>query len=189
MFRRLFPRRLKANLANVSNRREREPTWLEGYGGQTTDDLIALADTHRIDSVVLAFEEAIAAKAERIGAATLTPAERVVLVIEAVEREVNNDGFDGLFRNSSKEHAANFVSALQAIGRPDVADLALKAIEALGLQERPTVEAIDIALKEDDEPRDEKLEELAGRYFEIAGDLAPPLLSFIKVNKAEIVLP
>jgi hypothetical protein len=33
--------------------------WLDGYTGQTTDDLIRLAESHRVDSVVLAFEQAL----------------------------------------------------------------------------------------------------------------------------------
>jgi hypothetical protein len=179
----------KTNPAGNSVEADELPPWLDGYGGQTTDELIGLAGTHRIDSVVLAFEEAIRAKGEREGPTALSAPERVVLVVEAVEREVNNGGFDQLFRNSSKEYGADIVPALHAIGRPEVAELAQKAIEALGLEHVPTVEAIDLALEEDDEGRDEKLEELDSRYYAIAGDLAADVLSFIKVKKDEIVLP
>jgi hypothetical protein len=188
MFKRLLSWGRKTNTAKPSVGADGRPPWLDGYTGQTTDDLIGLADTHRVDSVILAFEEAIATKADRLGA-TLTPEEHVVLAVEAVEREVNNGGFDALFRNSSKEYARNYVSALQAIGRPDVAELAKQAIDALGLKGAPTVEAIDLALDEDDEARDEKLDELDQRYLDMAGDLAPQLLSFIKANRAAIVLP
>jgi hypothetical protein len=51
-----------------------------------------------------------------------------------------------------------------------------------------SVEAIDLALEQDDAARDEKLAELAERYYELAGDLAPDLLSFINANREEIVL-
>ena len=44
-----------------------DPRWLDGYAGQSTDDLIALDGAYRTDSVVLAFEAAILAKAERLG--------------------------------------------------------------------------------------------------------------------------
>jgi hypothetical protein len=167
-----------------------QPPWLEGYGGQTTAQLIGLADTHRVDSVVLAFEEAISAKAERLGAGILTRAELMVLAVEAIEREVNNGGFDQLFRNSSKEHATNYVFALEAIGRPDLAELAKEAIAALRLGTRPlTIEAIDRAMDKDTDARDEKFEELDDRYLEVAGDLAPALLAFIKANTADVILP
>ena len=61
--------------------------FLDAYGGQTTDELIALESEYRIDSLVLAFEAALDAKAEH------SKQERVVLAVEAVEREVNNGGF------------------------------------------------------------------------------------------------
>jgi hypothetical protein len=80
------------------------------------------------------------------------------------------------------------VSALGAIGRHDVADLMQRAIDTLGLAASPSVEAIDLALEQDDAARDEKLAELAERYYDLAGDLAPDLLSFISANRAEVVL-
>ena len=33
--------------------------WFDPYDGQSTDDLLALEGSHRIDSLVVAFEEAI----------------------------------------------------------------------------------------------------------------------------------
>jgi hypothetical protein len=188
MFKRLFSwgRKTKPRAGTAAG----QPPWLAGYGGQTTAELIGLGNTHRIDSVVLAFEEGISAKAERLGAGTLTRSELVVLAVEAVEREVNNGGFDQLFRNSSKEHATDYVSALEAIGRPDVAELAKQAIAALRLGKRPlTIEIIDRAMDKDSEARDEKFEELDDRYLEVGGDLAPALFAFIEANSAEVILP
>jgi hypothetical protein len=166
------------------------PPWLDGYHGQSTAQLIELAETHRMDSVALAFEAAIARKAERNGIEALTEPERVVLAVEAIEREVNNGGFDQLFFNSSKEHAVAFVSSLEAIGRPDVADLARQAIAALRLGKRPlTVEGIDPALHRDSDARDAVFEALDTEYYETAGDLAPALIAYIKANVTEVVLP
>ena len=54
--------------------------WLDGYSGQTTDELIALEGEYRTDSLVLAFEQALMAKDE------LTDEEKVVLAVEALER-------------------------------------------------------------------------------------------------------
>lgn len=67
--------------------------WLQGYSSQTVDDLLALEQSHRIDSLVLAFEEAIDQKAAREGEHKLTDVERTILAIEALEREVNNGGY------------------------------------------------------------------------------------------------
>jgi hypothetical protein len=190
MFKRLFSWGRKSKPPAARSAAAGQSPWLNGYGGQTTAELIGLADTHRTDSVVLAFEEAIAAKAERLGTTTLTTAELVVLAVEAIEREVNNGGFDQLFRNSSKEHATNYVSALEAIERPDVAELAKQAIAALRLAKWPlTIDAIDRAMETDSDARDEKFEALDDRYLEVAGDLAPAVLAFIKANSAQVALP
>jgi hypothetical protein len=164
--------RKSANAASVNEKAALK--WLDGYAHQTTDELILLADSHRVDSVVLAFEEALVAKADRLGLAKLSKPERVILVVEAIEREVNSDGFDGLFRNSSKEHAADFVSALTAIGRPDVAELAAQALTTLRLKGRPTTAAIDRTMDRDDDQRDEALADLDARYYKLAVTLPPP---------------
>ena len=54
--------------------------FLDAYGGQSTDELIALESEYRIDSLVLAFESAIDAKAKH------SKPERVVLAVEALAR-------------------------------------------------------------------------------------------------------
>src|SRR2546421_12023246 len=89
---------------------EREPPmselqWLDGYSGQTVQQLIALERDYRIDSLVLAFEQAMDQKAARVGYENLTDAERTILAVEALEREVNNGGYGQFFVNSSREYA------------------------------------------------------------------------------------
>jgi hypothetical protein len=188
MLKRCFGRGRKPAKAGRSS--EPETTgWLPGYSGQTTDALIALADRYRADSIVLAFELALVMKAGRIGRAKLSEPERVILAVEAIEREVNSDGFDGLLRHGSNEHAAEFEPALTAIGRSDVAELARDALATLRLTGRPTAEAITRAMDREDDIRDVSLSALDARYYALAGDLAPSLLSFIRTNRDEIVLP
>jgi hypothetical protein len=41
--------------------------WLDGYSGESVDELIALEGTYRTDSLVLAFEQAMDQKAARVG--------------------------------------------------------------------------------------------------------------------------
>ena len=74
--------------------------WLNSYTGQSTDQLIALEQNYRTDSIVLAFEDALRQKEERVGIAGLTDAERVVLAVEALEAEVNNGGYWSILRES-----------------------------------------------------------------------------------------
>lgn len=161
--------------------------WLNGYSGQTTDELIALEGSFRTDSIVLAFEQAISGKADRLGDHSLSTPERVVLAVEALEREVNNDGFDGLFRNAS-EHVPHLIVALIAIGAHDVADLTRSAIAELEIDGPLTADAITSAIDKDDEARDDRLNGYDETYYQTAGDLAFPLLSYIKANRDQINL-
>ena len=166
-----------------------ERRWLDGYAGQTTEALLAMEDGFRPDSIVLALEAGIAAKAERLGGTDrLTEAERVVLAVEALEREVNNDGFDGLFRVAA-DIVPGLEGALRAIGRADVAEIAAEAIAALRLSGGPTPDAVAAAMEIDDEERDERLGHLDERYYDTAGDLADPLLAYIRGAIASVVLP
>ena len=75
--------------------------WLDRYSGESTDTLIALENEYRLDSIVLAFEEALDQKTARSGTDSLTAEEHVILAVEALEREVNNGGYSQFFFNSS----------------------------------------------------------------------------------------
>ncbi len=76
--------------------------FLQKYEGQTINEIIALRGRYRDDSLVLAIESALIKRegwfdldSERIERVilSLTEAERVVMAIEAMEREVNNGGY------------------------------------------------------------------------------------------------
>ena len=95
--------------------------WLDQYTGQTTDELIALEGEYRTDSLVLAFEQALDQKTARAGTEELTAEERVVLAVEALEREVNNGGYGQFFTNDSNEYTPIIVDALMRIGCGDTA--------------------------------------------------------------------
>jgi hypothetical protein len=164
-----------------------KPRWLDGYSGQTTDELIALEGTFRTDSIVVAFAQAIAQKAARLGDAQLATPERVVLAVEAVEDRVNSGGFDSLLRYEPAL-VPDIVPSLVAIGCDAVADLARSAIEAIGIDGPITGNAIEAAIYIENDVRDDRLEALDRLYYEIAGDLADPLLAFIKSNRDQITL-
>ena len=164
-----------------------KPLCLDGYSGQTTDELIALEGTFRTDSIVWAFAQAIAQKAARLGDAHLATPERVVLAVEAVEDRVNSGGFDSLFRYESAL-IPDIVPSLVAIGCDAVADLARSAIEAVDIHGPITASAIESAMDEENDARDDRLEALDSLYYELSGDLADPLLAFIKSNRGQITL-
>src|SRR6202035_5656818 len=104
--------------------------------------LLALEHEYRIDSLVCAFEEALLKRSFRDGVLAINDEERVVLAVEALEREVNNGGYSLFFENSTREFAPIIVQALVRIGCPRTAEITQRAIDALHL---PTlsVEAIE----------------------------------------------
>ena len=126
--------------------------WLDGYSGQTVQQLLALEGKYRIDSVVLGFEEAIRQNRKRHENRALTDKERIVLAVQALEHEVNNGGYHQFFANASREFAPTIVDSLQRIGCKKTAAITQKAIKALGISEL-SAEAIDTAIASDDGQR------------------------------------
>ena len=162
--------------------------FLERYGGQTTEELIALEGQYRTDSLVAAFEEAVQRRAEQIGTARLTEAERTVLAVEAIEREVNNGGYDQFFANTP-ELAPIAVAALSRIGCQKTAALTQRAIDALGLEGVVTQEAIESAIYEEDEGRSDQLDRCDEEFYGYPdGDIGERLLHFIKEHRADVRL-
>jgi hypothetical protein len=159
--------------------------WLNGYSGQSVEQLLSLAGTYRTDSLVLVFEEAISQNAQRDGMQSLTDEERIVLAVGALEREVNNGGYHQFFVNSSREFATTVVAALQRIGCKKIATITQRAIKALGISNLAP-EAIEAAISHDDEPRLAKLNRCDDSYYKSAEPVAERLFAFIKAHKASI---
>jgi Domain of unknown function (DUF4375) len=160
------------------------PKWLE-YSGENVDQLLSLEGEYRTASLVLAFEQAINEKAERGGKSSFTDEERIVLAVEALEREVNNGGYHQFFVNSSREFAPTIVGALQRIGCKKTAGITQRAIKALGTSDL-TVEAIETAMAKDDESRLAKLNRCDDSYYNSTEPIAERLFEFVKANKASI---
>lgn len=158
--------------------------FLEAYAGQTTDALIALATTHTIDSLVLAFEQGL----ENRGA-PFSDAERVVLAVEAIEREVNNGGYHQFFLNSSREHAPFVVESLERIGCPRQAAIAARAIAALGPGADLGSRALRARAKADDPALEDALEACDTDYYACDEPIADRLFAFVVARRAEIDLP
>lgn len=153
--------------------------WLAGYGGQTTEELLALEHQYRIDSLVSAFEQGLQARA---GDRALSKEERYVLAIEALEREVNNGGYRQFFMNSSNEFVDVIVEALQAIGCSETAAVAKQAIEVLGVEEPPTGPRVEAVVLEGDDRIDQELGKCTDQYFQSGEPIASLLFAWIKLN-------
>ena len=154
--------------------------FLASYSGQTTDELLALEGEYRIDSLVLAFEQAIQGKARR------SREESYVLAVEALEREVNNGGFSQFFGNSSGEFAPLVERALRAIDCPKTADIARDAIAALAVDGELAGAAVAHAVSEEDEEIRLHLARCDDRYFSNDEPIADRLFAWIKANRATV---
>lgn len=163
-----------------------EKKFLAGYDGQTTAQLIALVSEYRIDSLVLAFEQAVEQKKDR--QRRLSPPEMDILAVEAMEREVNNGGFHAFFTNSSKSYAALLPASLERIDCPLTAAIAREALAALKVSAPLTDAKIDQALQRDREQVIAALTQADARYFQSTEPLADRLFAYIKAHQAEIVL-
>ena len=162
-----------------------KPRWLDSYSGESAEELIALESEYGIVSLILAFEQAVDQKAEREGSDSLSDVEKIILAVEALEREVNNGGFSQFFINSSREYAPMIVEALLRIGCKETAALAREAVEALHLPSL-TDQAINAAMQEDDEVRDKELSRIDRLYFDGNEPIAQRLFDFIKANRAAV---
>jgi hypothetical protein len=164
--------------------------WRDAYHDESTDALLALEGHYRTDSIIVVFEQAVGQKAARAGDAGLSPEEYAILAIEALEREVNNGGYSQFFTNSSKEHAARVVEALEAIGCPRFAAVTRDAVSALGISGPVTEAAVDAAMDGISDERLARLSACDAAYSGVAGeDIAARLLAFIKEHRSAIRLP
>lgn len=158
--------------------------FLTGYGGETTEQLLALEPSCRIDSLVLAFEEGIQRKGLHVP--DITAQERCVLAVEALEREVNNGGYSQFFINNSREFVDVIESALLAIGCPKVAAITRDAIAALGIAGPVSAEKAEEAALRDDAAVRTALEACDSRYFDNDEPIADRLFAWIKANRQAI---
>ncbi len=159
-----------------------EEQWLESVGDRTIDEVVQLEGSYRIDSIVLAIESALLEKAN------LTPTERIVVTIEAMEREVNNGGFNQFFFNSSNEYAGELAAALREIGIPEIATIAERALKAIGARPDWTYEDFEEAAEDPDDTTRAELDACDEAYYGTENGIANTLFEYIKRNKANIHL-
>ncbi len=165
-----------------------ELKFLEKYRAQSVDELIDMEKEHRIDSLVLAFEASLQRKEEVKGPNSLSDEERVILAIEALEREVNNGGYSQFFYNSSNEYARIIVDSLNKIGCNKVAGITKRAIDALQIKGDINTESIEEAMDSDNEELDKELSLCDDEYYDAGEDIEGNLFDYIKKNRNKIEL-
>jgi hypothetical protein len=162
--------------------------FLDKYTGQTVQDLINLEPEYRIDSLILTFEQALDQKAAKIGIENLTRLENAILAIEALEREVNNGGYEQFFINTS-EFVASIADSLRYIGLNKTAEITQKAINELKIEGPITSAKIEESIHKESEGREEMFGILDDAFYEYEEDISGVLFSFIKNNQNEIQIP
>lgn len=140
--------------------------WLD-YTGQTSQELIAHKNTHRIDSLLCAFEEGIQAKG------AVTAEEQLVLAVMALEREVNNGGYRQFFLNSSGKFAPVILEFLQRIQCVATAAITERAIAARSLTKKAE--------------RDKVLHACDRDFYQLH-EIEPNLFRFIETHQDRIQL-
>jgi hypothetical protein len=89
------------------------------------DDALARTDD---TAFAIAMSELVFARHEAVGFGALSEPEQTVYCLDALEREVNNGGFDQFFFNSSGDTALETVAALERLGAAHTAGLVRRAL-------------------------------------------------------------
>jgi len=110
------------------------------------DDVLANDDP---TSFAIALSDLVFPRWERDGFDELTSAERVAYCVDALEREVNNGGFQQFFWNSSGDTAAETLGALEAIGAAAAAGILRRALAVFPTARPPVAREARIALLEE----------------------------------------
>jgi hypothetical protein len=155
------------------------------YSRQTLEELLSLEGKTRTDFLVMACEDAIQQKIVRVGKENLTQAEITVVAVEALEREVNNGGYDQFFVNSSRNFVWTIVDSLKRIGCEKTARITDQAIAALGITDL-TPEAIEKVMAKESIKRRKKFNQCNDAYYQSGESIEDGIFGFIKANKAGI---
>ena len=155
--------------------------WLD-YSGESIDQLLSLEGEYRIDSLVVACEQAIWQKVAREEESSLSDPEGIVLAIEGLEREVNNGGYQQFLLNTPV-FAPIIVHSLARIGCTKTAEITQKALDVLRLP-KLAPKTIEAVMAEDKPERDEELDRCDRLYYEAGEDISGRLFEFIKANRS-----
>jgi hypothetical protein len=158
--------------------------WLDGYTGQSVDELLLFEGTEGLHSILLTLEQAIQQKWDADGGGKMTGVMLVALSVMALSREVNNGGYDQFFRNSSCRFASRSVGDLVRIGCPEIADITQEALDSLEIP-KLTVPAIEAAMNVENVKRKRTLERCDILFYEQTG-LSERLFAYAKMHQAGI---
>jgi Domain of unknown function (DUF4375) len=154
--------------------------WLDGYVGQTLDELLLFDGTESGTAILFAIEQAIQEKSPR----DMTGIERTVLSVLALSREVDNGGYDQFFVNSSRQFAPVIVDDLVRIDCVEIADITQRALDAFNLPEI-SVASIEAAMQTESKERTRALNRCDIAFY-ATSSVYEHLLAYVKAHKDAI---
>jgi hypothetical protein len=155
----------------------------DGYHGETIQQLIALKGQYRLDSLVIALDEAVQNSPHK----PLTDAELAVVAVEALEMQVNNGGYTQFFTNTSVDFAAVIVSSLKLIGCLQTADITQRAVNMLGDVDLTDPDAIAAVVEATFD--DEQWDALSQEFFTYPDPIAERLWEYVEAHPDQIRIP
>ena len=162
--------------------------FLKRYSGEKLEVLLNMDGLYRTDSLILALERAVDRKRTQKGAASLSNPEMTLLSVCALEREVNNGGYNQFFGNPSSAFSSRIVQDLKSIGCAAVAQITKTAIDALEL-ESLAAEVVQGRITQDDEVLLAKHEACDAEYYRTDDQIEMRLFQFVKVNRQSFKIP
>jgi hypothetical protein len=154
--------------------------WVQGYAGQTVDEILSFEGTEGVPFLMSTLEEAIQEKMKADGPGKLTGVERIVLAVMALSHEVNNGGYSQFFRNASHRFAPAIVSDLVRIGCTEIADITQQALDALDVPQ-VSAAAIQAAMAIENVQRDRAMKRCDIAFYE-QGELFERLFAYVKAH-------
>lgn len=148
----------------------------------TIEDVLACEDP---TDFAIALSNLVFPRYDQEGFASLTPDEQVAYCVDALEREVNNGGFDQFFLNSSGDTVPETLAALEAIGAAQVAAMLREAVSLFpgGEPPRDREERYQRALGAPEATR-EAWNGLDSRFYDYPDDLTALMRAFVTRNRS-----
>jgi hypothetical protein len=158
--------------------------WLEGYAGQSMDELLSFEGSQAPERLLATAEEALRRKIKE--ERNWTAPERIIVTVMTLLYEVNNGGFDQYFRNSSLSHASVIVDDLKRVGCKGTAKIAQKAIKALRASDLKP-DGIRAAMGKTDSRRDQTLHDCDEAFYNL-NEIPDRLFAYMRENARAIRL-
>ena|SRR5215469_1248198 len=159
--------------------------FFDEYSGETLEELLAYPSKGQYAPLARAFEKAIQQKVVQKGKDCLSEEEGIVLAVRALDREVNNGGYDQFFCNSSRQYASTVVDALRQIGCDKAAAITQRALDALNVSSLDP-DLIAKAITKNDDRRSEELNKCDRLFYQAHQEISKNLYLFVKRNKTRI---